>query len=90
VRIKLDTANPRLRQEVEAALEGARARLLRIDVSKPQVEQKEHLAQYDLDAISPLDVFRAAHLRLRGAEAPPHLLELFRELEDAIRRGEPA
>ncbi len=88
VRIKLDSANPRLRQEVEAALEGARARLLRIDVQKPEIHREQRVASLDLDAISPVDVFRAAHLRLRGTDAPDHLVALFRELEDAIQRGE--
>jgi DNA repair protein SbcD/Mre11 len=88
VRIKIESANPRLRQEVEAALEGARARLLRIDVQKPELHREQAVPSLDLDAISPIDVFAAAHRRQRGADPPEHLLSLFRELEEAIQRGE--
>lgn len=90
VRIRLDAANPRVRQEVEAALEGARARLLRIDVLRPSVEREgAHSHSVDLDAISVADVFRAAHARQRqGAEPPDDLMALFLELEEAVRRGE--
>lgn len=90
VRIRVETANPRLRQEVEAALEGARARLLRIDVLRPRVERTSAPSHsLDLDAISVTDVFRAAHARQReGAEPPDDLMALFLELEEAVRRGE--
>ncbi len=90
VRVKVETAHPRLRQEIEAALEGARARLLRIDVMKPEVRRERREISHDLDAISAIDVFRAAHQRLRGCEPPDPLLSLFRELEDAVGRGEVA
>ena len=85
VRIKLTAANPRLRQEVEAALQGARARLLRIDVKRPEAEHRP-LPSIDLDAIAPADVFRRAYERQRGVPPSEELIRLFLDLEQAVQQ----
>jgi exonuclease SbcD len=88
VRILLESPSPRLRQDVEAALEGARARLAKIDVRRAERSPVLPEASIDLDALAPIDVFRAAYARQRGADPSPDLIALFRELEDAVARGE--
>lgn len=91
VRVLLDRAQPRLRQDVQDALQGAWARLLRIDVRRPDVpEAARTIPTRELDAISPVDVFRARHRQVRGADASEALEATFLELLEEVQRGEPS
>ncbi len=80
VRVLLEKAQPRLRQDIEAALVGADARLLRIDVKRPEIEAEPTQARRSLDAIGPEDVFRAAYKAQREGEPPAELISRFAEL----------
>lgn len=86
VRVRLETAEPRLRQEVEKALEGAWARLLRIDVHRPQGNPRADLPPVDLERLDPEDVFRSAYHRSRGDTPSPELIDAFRELLEGIHQ----
>ncbi|MCB9655350.1 MAG: exonuclease SbcCD subunit D C-terminal domain-containing protein [Deltaproteobacteria bacterium] len=78
VRVQLDHAHPRLRRDIEAALEGADVRLVRIDVRRPARNADSSLPEgRDLAVLSAVDVFRAAHQRARGAPVPPDLMASF-------------
>lgn len=85
VRIRLDTARPRLRQEVEGALEGAWARLVRIDVTRPESHDAP-LPARELSSLSAEEVFVAAHARVREAPPSPDLMTCFRELLEEVER----
>ena len=89
VRVALETANPRVRQDVEAALEGAWARLLKIDVQRPEKLREEVLSTAKkLDSIAPIDVFKACYKRTRDQEAPEDLEQLFCQLLESVQRAE--
>lgn len=91
VKVLLEDTNPRLRQDIEAALAARAARLVRIDARfAPGTERHLISPERDLASIAPEDVFRAAYARQRGGEAPARILGLFRELLEDVerRRGE--
>ena len=83
VRIRLEAARPRLRQDVERALEGAWARLVRIDVARPE-GRNAPLPARELSSLSPEEVFVAAHARARDEPPAPELLSCFRELLEEV------
>ncbi len=85
VRVRVDRPEPRLRAEVEAALEGAFARLVRIDVHRPQREEGVELPAVELSRLDPEEVFSAAHRRARGGPPSRDLLSAFRELLEEDR-----
>jgi exonuclease SbcD len=89
VRVALPAAEPRLRQAVEAALEGAWPRLVKIDVLRPAPAPGSELPSAELGDLAPEEVFRAAHRRARGDEPGPDLLAAFRELLEAAEHEAP-
>jgi DNA repair protein SbcD/Mre11 len=90
VRVLLDSVAPRLRRDIESALEGAWARLVRIDARyRTRDGLGEPLAEVrDLDSIAPEDVFRACYARQRAGAPPEDLLSLFAELFEEAKREE--
>ncbi len=89
VRVALEQAHPRVRQDVEAALENAWARLLKIDVKRPEKRREELLPKSrKLDAIDPVDVFRACYERTRDQKPSQPLERLFLELLETVQRAE--
>jgi exonuclease SbcD len=87
VRVLLDRAQPRLRQDVQDILQDKPVRLLRIDARRPEGKEGPRVVTRTLDALAPLDVFRARHQDVRGGPAPAALERLFLELlEDVTRR----
>ena len=91
VRVRLDAAQPRLRQDITAALEGAWPRLLRIDVHRPHVDAdastwKPHAP---LDRLTPNEVFEACYRRARDRSPSDELRGLFAELVQTVRTEEP-
>lgn len=92
VRVLLDRAQPRLRQDVQDALSGAWVRLMRIDVRRPEGPELEHrpVPTRHLDTIEPIDVFSARYAEVRGGEPPDALRDLFLELLEEVHREEPA
>jgi len=89
VRVLLDRAQPRLRQDVQDALQGKPVRLLRIDARRPEGREGPRVVTRTLDALAPLDVFRTRYQAVRGGPAPEALERLFMELvEDVTRRDE--
>ena len=87
VRVLMDRAQPRLRQDVQDALQGKAVRLLRIDARRPEGMEGPRVTTRSLDTLAPLDVFRARHQELRGAAPGEALERLFLELvEDVTRR----
>jgi exonuclease SbcD len=81
VRVALEAANTRLRQDIEAALDGAWARLLRIDVRylRPETQQTR-MPPARLDAIAPERVFEACYLSKRSGPLPEELRRIFLDL----------
>ena len=88
VRILLEKANPRIRQQIEAALETAHVHLLKIDVKKANIEAQSTEISQNLDEISPEDVFRSICLRSRGYEPSSELNNAFSELLNQVYLGE--
>ena len=89
VRVLRDAAQPRLRKDIEAELDGAWPRLLRIDARRVQPEDPElPAAPVDLGSLAPLDVFDAAYRRQREPPVPEPLRRAFSELVEAVERGE--
>lgn len=94
VRVLRDPDGPDLRAEIEKALEGAWARLLRINVLAADAAEEgalgDQLPRRDLRELDPTEVFRRLYERERGDEAPAELLATFQELLDAARQAEEA
>ena len=90
VRILLDEAQPRLRQDVQAALEGAWPRLLRIDVQRPEriAAEQSWQPRESLDRLAPTDVFEACYQRTRDREPSEALRARFADLLDTVQREE--
>ena len=94
VRVRLEAPEPKLRERIHAALDGAPARLARISV---HTDRPDHPSTADpahrLEELSAEEIFRQAYLRDRGRPPGPELLELFDELmhqvESEGRREEP-
>ena len=90
VRVQVDEAAPRLRQDVMAALEGAWARLLRIDVSRVATEAAPAtwLPAKPLDRLTPAEVFEACYRRARHRDPSEAQRALFAELVQAVHTEE--
>lgn len=89
VRVRLDAAQPRLRQDVQAALQNAWPRLLRIDVTRPPASNAESWRpQASLERLSPDQVFEACYLRARERTPSDDLRALFADLVHAVESGE--
>jgi exonuclease SbcD len=89
VKVLLDSAKVRLRQDVEDAIEDKNVRLLRIDArfeAQDRASGPAHLDR-DLEAISPEDVFVAAYKRQRQNEPPADLVAMFHELLEEVERA---
>ncbi len=86
VQVRVDRAAPRLRQDVQAALEGAYARLLRIDVSRPPLEPRAPTwpPSQPLDRLTPSEVFEACYRRTRDREPSESQRALFAELVQSV------
>lgn len=91
-RVHLERAEPGLRAAIEQAIDGAFARLVRIEVTRPAPTPAADPPAVELSQLSPADVFAAIHRRSRdGADPPPALLDAFTSLLGEIRgRGEPS
>ncbi len=81
VRLLVDTGEPGWRAEIEAAVEGKDARLLRIDRTstgsgKTAIDQTER----SLSEVTPEEVFRMKYASAFERELPDELLAAFREL----------
>lgn len=92
VRVLLDAPYPRLRQEVERALEGAWARLVRIDPLRQQPAEAEVTtpvaAAPALRELDPEEIFQRCYRRRHEGDAPGDLVRLFqRLLEDVQQQG---
>lgn len=84
-RVHLERAEPGLRAAIEAALDGAWARLVRIDIRRPEARPHERPAAADLTELEPSEVFAALHRRARDGAAPPEALgDAFRQLLDEV------
>lgn len=88
VRVRLERAEPRLRRQIEAALDGAWVRLVRIDVERPAASSEAESAPTRLTELQPEEVFRAAVRRARGAEPTDELLAAFHELVETVGAAE--
>lgn len=87
VRVLLDSASPRLRQDIEAALEDAWARLLKIDARMERSLCDVAQRAEPLGTTRPEAVFRATYQKQRGGPVPEEILTLFTELvEDLAQR----
>ena len=80
VRVLLEKAQPRLRQDIEAALAFLDLRLLRIDVKRAEVPEQAPVVRRSLDSIAPDDVFNAAFRAQRSGDPDPELRARFAEL----------
>jgi exonuclease SbcD len=80
VRVLLESAAPRLRRDIEDAIEGKAVRLLRIDARFADGSHESTRPHEQLQSIGPERVFMAAYVRERGREPDPDLIALFREL----------
>lgn len=89
VRIRLDGPHPTLRQDVEAALQGKAARLVKL--TAPRMGTGQALAHShggrDLSDLREEDVFRQKWLRDHGSEPPEAVLACFHELLDATHQA---
>lgn len=91
VRVKVERAEPLLRRRIEEALVGRHARLVHIDVARPeQGAPLGEVAARPLGDLTPEEVFLRRFQRARGdgAEVPPALWAAFHELlGDAAREA---
>lgn len=87
-RVRLEHAEPRLRDTIEAALSGAWARLVRIDVARPSGTREASPGRRELAQLAPEEVFKAAHRRVRDEEPSLALLAAFAELLETVAREE--
>ncbi|MEM7678739.1 MAG: exonuclease SbcCD subunit D C-terminal domain-containing protein [Myxococcota bacterium] len=89
VRIRLERAQPRLRQDVAAALADAWPRLLRIDAVRVPTESSIQLpTSASLDRLTPDEVFDACYRRTRDREPTPAQRALFATLVESVHREE--
>jgi exonuclease SbcD len=88
VRVLCDKPQPRLRQEIEAAAEGKRPRLLRIALEAAGNGQAlgDGRVRHTLRDVTPLDVFRKRYEQAHGGEPTPELVAAFSDLLDEVER----
>jgi exonuclease SbcD len=90
VRVLLDAPYPRLRQEVERALEGAWPRLVRIDPLRQQPAEAEAPAPVAaapaLRELDPEEIFRRCYRRRHEGDAPAELVRLFQRLLEDVQQ----
>jgi len=90
VRVRCDRPEPRLRLEIEAAIEGKRPRLLRI--SQEAGGDGHALADAAPGAtlldVTPEEVLQRCWARQHEGTPPPEMLAAFAELRDWVERGE--
>jgi exonuclease SbcD len=89
VRVLLDTVQPNVRAAIEAALDGAWPRLVRIDTrytgtgqTLADAVEREHLRE-----LSPEDVFLRCYRRKYDGDVPADVMLAFRELLDEVYRA---
>jgi DNA repair protein SbcD/Mre11 len=88
VKVSLDSAKVRLRQDIEEALADKQARLLRIDARFLDLDRPGHIpGERELCAISPEEVFKAAYRRQRSGDPPSDLVRMFNELAEDVERA---
>jgi exonuclease SbcD len=83
VRVKLEGPEPTLRAEIEAALEGAPVRLVRIESSYGTSSAGASVSVASVDEIASIDTehfFKSIYQKQYGAEVPSALMEAFREI----------
>jgi exonuclease SbcD len=91
VKVLLESANPRVRLEIERGLENAGVRLVRIDArfehptSANEADQPES-PRGRLENATPLRLFEACFRKTRGVEAPEDLTRMFLELVEEIEQ----
>jgi exonuclease SbcD len=90
VRILLETVHPRVRQDVEAAIDGAWARLMRIDSRYTGTGETlgDVIEREGLKELRPEDVFLRCYQQKYDAEISSDVLEAFRELLEQVYSGE--
>jgi exonuclease SbcD len=90
VRVLLDAVHPRVRQDIEAALEGAWARLVRIDTRYTGTGETlgDAIEREGLKELRPEDVFVRCYQQRFEGDVPSELLTVFRELLDEVYTGE--
>lgn len=88
VRVRREGAHPLLRRDVESAIEGRRARLVRIDARREKVTADAPAPTAQLETLAPVDVFDAAFVRARGEAPPQDMRRRFLELLEAVQREE--
>jgi exonuclease SbcD len=89
VRVRLDGPEPRLKAEVEAALEGRAHRLLTIRTEHPaQSEDAGTLpVGVQLSELAPNEVFSSLYVSRYDTEPPPDLVQAFHALFDELEAG---
>jgi len=87
VRVLLETIEPRLRARVEAALEGAAARLVRIDpmYTGSALSLGDQTPRRELKNLTVHEVFEACYARQHTPPAPDDLVQLFDELLESVQ-----
>ena len=83
VRVKLETAQPRLRHIIEEAVSQAWVQLVRIDVQRADRTETQLPTTQDLTHLDPEEVFNTLHQRFRSSAPPPSLMQAFRELVES-------
>ena len=88
VRVRVDQATPRLRQDVMAALEDAWPRLLRIDVQHAPASPTPAVwtPHESLERLTPAQVFEACYRRARDRAPSDDLRALFDDLVTSVQR----
>jgi exonuclease SbcD len=90
VRVKLEKYEPSLRRQVEAALEGKAARLVKLSTTYTGTggSLSDALPAQALSSLDPEDVFTRCHNRSFKNDPPPEWLRAFRELLEAAQHAE--
>lgn len=89
VRVRLAHAEPRLQRDVFQALEGAEARLLRIDRQRPASGEAAPPSAHAPAQLDPTAVFHARYQEARGAPPSPALRARFAELLQTVQEQTP-
>lgn len=90
VNVALPRPEPQLRQQVEAALEGKRPRLLKLTVEYrgDGAALADSVPQHDLKDLDPQEVFVRRYQREHEGEPSGELFAAFHELLDHVRQQE--
>jgi exonuclease SbcD len=92
IEVALDRPEPALRQRIDEALQGKRARLARLGVtatgSGAALADLDEFAARHLAELKPQEVLRARWQRDHQGEPPPELLRTFDELLDRVMQEE--